>query len=450
VLGGSSSVNAMIYIRGHPSDYDRWAELGNPGWGYAEVMPYFKKAQNQERGEDQFHGVGGPLNVMDLRQHNPLATAFVEAAAATQYPRNNDFNGEYQEGIGFYQVTQKGGERMSAAKAYLTPVLERTNLTVITGAHASKITFDGKRASGVTYRSGGTDHTVTASREVILSGGAFQSPQLLLLSGIGPAAELAAHGIALVHDLPGVGKNLQDHIDYVGVYNVKSRHALGISFGGAIDVVRAIFAWRRHRTGTLTSNLAESGGFLKSDPSLDAPDLQLHFITGGVDNHGRDISLGHSYSCHVCVLRPKSVGQVTLASADPTAAPLIDPKFLDDPRDLELLIKGFKMMRQIIEAPPLAEYRGRDKHTEGLTTDAQIADAIRARADTVYHPVGTCKMGPDDDPKAVVDSRLRVRGIDGLRVVDASIMPTLVSGNTNAPTIMIGEKASEMIKSAAA
>jgi choline dehydrogenase-like flavoprotein len=414
------------------------------------VLPYFKKSQNQERGGNELHGVGGPLNVTDVLEPNPLATSFVEAAVTAQYPRNGDFNGARQEGVGFYQVTQKNGERMSAAKAYLTPVLDRPNLTVITGAQAGKITFDGKRASGVTYQQDGKDQTVSASREVILSGGAFQSPQLLLLSGVGPAAELAAHGIPVVHDLPGVGKNLQDHIDYVGVYKVKTRLALGISFGGAIDVIKAIFAWRRHRTGALTSNLAQSGGFIKSDPSLDAPDLQLHFVTGGVDNHGRSISLGHSFSCHICVLRPKSIGQVTLASADPSAAPLIDPNFLDHPSDLELLIKGFKLMRQIIEAPAMAEYGGVDLHAGGLTTDEEIGDEIRRRADTVYHPVGTCKMGPDSDPEAVVDSELRVRGMDGLRVVDASIMPNLVSGNTNAPTILIGEKASDMILSAGA
>ena len=448
-LGGSSSINAMVYIRGHPTDYDAWADQGNPGWGYADVMPYFKKSENQERGGDDHHGTGGPLNVMDLRDPNPLATAFVDAAAEAQIPRNNDFNGANQEGVGFYQVTQKNGERMSAAKAYLTPVLDRSNLTVLTGAQATKILFDGRVATGMQYRNGRRLQEVRARREVVLSGGTFQSPHLLLLSGIGPADQLAKHGIPLVQELPGVGKNLQDHIDYVGVYGVRSRDALGISLGGVLGVLKALYQWRRRRRGMLTSNLAEAGGFIKSDSSLAVPDLQLHFVTGGVDSHGRELGLGHAYSCHVCALRPKSIGQVTLASADPLAAPLIDPNFLSDPRDLELMVKGFKIMRRIMEGPALTAYGGVDRYSKGITTDAQIGELIRNRSDTVYHPVGTCKMGPDSDPLAVVDGELRVRGVEHLRVIDASVMPTIIGGNTNAPTIMIAEKASDMIKNTA-
>ena len=448
-LGGSSSINAMIYVRGHPSDYDGWAALGNSGWAYEDVLPYFKKAQHQERGADDFHGTDGPLNVADLCTVNPLTDTFIEAANQSQFPKNSDFNGARQEGVGTYQVTQKNGERLSAAKAYLTPILDRPNLTVITGAQATRIIIDGHKAKGVEYQRGRKREIVTVQREVILAGGAFQSPQLLMLSGIGPGGELLSNGITVIHDLAGVGQNLQDHIDYVGVYPTKSRDAWGVSLGTIGDLLKAAFEWRNHRRGTFTSNLAEAGGFICSEPSVDVPDLQLHFVTGGVDDHGRKLALGHAYSCHVCVLRPHSIGQVTLASSDALKPPLIDPQFLSDDRDLELLVKGFKIMRQIIESPAFSHYGNADMYAEGVTTDAQIEDLIRNRADTVYHPVGTCKMGPDTDPMAVVDSQLRVHGVDQLRVVDASIMPTLVSGNTNAPTIMIAEKACDMILNAA-
>ncbi len=446
VLGGSSSINAMVYVRGHPTDYDAWAAQGNSGWGYADVLPYFKKSQHQERGEDAYHGSGGPLNVTDLCKPNPLADVFVEAAAAAQFPLNGDFNGERQEGIGRYQVNQKNGERCSAAKGYLTPVLGRQNLTVITGAHATRIILEDRTAKGVEYRQGKQNKQAHARAEVILSGGAFQSPQLLMLSGIGPGAQLREQSISVVHELPGAGQNLQDHIDYVGFYGAHNHHALGISLGGMVDLLKAIFQWKFQRTGMLTSNLAEAGGFLCSDPTLQVPDLQLHFVTGGVDDHGRELGLGHAYSCHVCILRPHSRGHVGLTSPDPLAAPLIDPQFLTDDRDLELLVKGFKLMQQIMDTAVFAEWGGSDRYAMGVSTDAEIAELMRNRADTIYHPVGTCKMGPDNDPLAVVDSQLRVRGIDRLRVVDASIMPTLIGGNTNAPTIMIAEKASDMIR----
>jgi choline dehydrogenase-like flavoprotein len=443
-LGGSSSINAMVYIRGHRSDYDHWAGLGNPDWSYDDVLPYFKRAQNQERGEGAYHGSGGPLNVMDILEPNPLANAFVEAGTQAQLPHNDDFNGETQEGVGLYQVTQKDGERMSAAKAYLTPVLSRPNLSVVTRAQATRVLLDGRRATGIEYRRGRTSHTVLARKAIILCGGAFQSPQLLMLSGIGPAPELKRHNIPVAHDLPGVGQNLQDHIDYVGVYKTKSRDALGISLAGIGDVMKGLWDWRRRRRGRMTSNLAEAGGFVCSSPEVQVPDLQLHFVVGGVEDHGRAYGLGHAYSCHVCVLRPKSAGQVTLAGPDPLLPPVIDPKFLSDDRDLDLLVTGYKIVRRILDGPALAPYGGVDNATP--ETDDQIRDTIRDRADTVYHPVGTCKMGPASDPMAVVDAQLRVRGIDGLRVVDASIMPTLIGGNTNAPTIMIAEKASDLIR----
>jgi len=446
-LGGSSSINAMVYIRGHSSDYDRWAELGNAGWSYADVLPYFKKSQNQERGDDDYHGTGGPLNVADLRSPNPIGKTFVDAAEQLQLPRNDDFNGAEQEGIGPYQVTQINGERCSAAKAYLTPVLDRPNLTVVTEAQATRILFDGKRAVGIAFKQQGQDRDVRANREVLLSGGALQSPHLLLLSGIGPGDELKRQGIDVVHDLPGVGKNLQDHIDHVLTYTTHSRDAFGMTLPGIGRILGSIGTYRREGRGMLTSNFAEAGGFLKSDPSQTIPDLQLHFVVGIVDDHSRKRHFKHGYSCHVCLLRPKSRGHVGLQSADPTAPPLIDPNFLAEDSDMDAMVNGFKLVRRILQAPAFDSLRGKELYTADVHSDDEIRDDIRNRADTVYHPVGTCKMG--NDPMAVVDSELKVSGLDGLRVVDASIMPTLIGGNTNAPTIMIGEKAADMIKAAA-
>ncbi|MBT4488451.1 MAG: choline dehydrogenase [Rhodospirillaceae bacterium] len=446
VLGGSSSINAMIYTRGHPWDYDHWAALGNPGWSFADVLPYFKMSQNQERGGDEFHGTGGPLNVADLRSPNPLAQAFVDAAAEMQLPRNDDFNGMEQEGVGRYQVTQINGERCSAARAYLSPVRSLDNLSILTGAQATMLILEGKRVLGVRYRQSGAEHEVHAGREVILSAGALQTPQLLLLSGIGPGAALQAKGIDVAHDLPGVGRNLQDHIDIVIPYLSDSRHAMGLTIGGVAQAIKGIFEWRRQRTGLITSNTTETGGFVKSRPDLAIPDLQLHFSIAIVDDHGRKRHFQRGYCAHVCLLRPKSRGSVSLSGKNPAAAPRIDPNFLAEDEDLQGLVDGFKLTRRILEAPALSPYRGKQLFTADIQTDEQIIADIRNRADTIYHPVGTAKMGRDD--MAVVNPELKVRGIDGLRVVDASIMPTLIGGNTNAPTIMIAEKAAEMIAQA--
>ena len=448
VLGGSSSINAMLYIRGHRSDYDHWADLGNDGWSWDDVLPYFKKSEHNERGDDDLHGAGGPLNVADQRSPRKVGQAFLKAAEEMQIPHNTDFNGAEQEGVGFYQVTQKNGERCSAAKAYLTPHLERPNLNVITGARATRILFDGKRAVGVAYAQGGRQTEIKAAGEVILAGGAFASPQLLLLSGVGPADELKKHGIEVRHELPGVGENLQDHIDYVAAYKSRSRDVLGVSLGGTIDLTRAIFEWRKKRTGLITTPFAEAGGFLKTNPDLAAPDIQLHFVVGIVDDHNRRLHLGHGFSCHICVLRPKSRGSVKLAGANPKHDPAIDPAFFSDEADLDLLVAGYKLTRRILEAPALSEYRARELYKVDMTDDTALRRMVRQRADTVYHPVGTCKMGNDD--MAVVDNKLRVQGLEGLRVADASIMPTLIGGNTNAPAIMIGERAAEFIQSSAA
>ncbi len=455
VLGGSSSVNAMIYIRGHASDYDAWAAQGNPGWSYADVLPYFKRAEHNERGADALHGQGGPLNVMDLRSPNPFLPAFIEAGVQAGHPRNPDFNGPEQWGVGAYQVTHRNGERCSAAKAYLTPHLGRSNLQVITNALTTRVVTEGEggavRAVAVEYRGDGGRGPLQMLRlkaggEVVLSAGAFGSPQLLMLSGIGPAAHLREHGIEPVRDLPGVGQNLQDHVDVVIVFNAPNvKDLFGLTLQGVLRVVRGIFEWRRQRRGMLTTNFAEAGGFIKSRPEEAIPDLQLHLVVGKMIDHGRKTVLGHGYSCHVCLLRPKSHGSLRLANADPRSAPLIDPAFLQDPDDVSRMVRGFKQMREVLRQTALTRHGGTESATSAhAQSDAQIEQFIRNHADTIYHPVGTCRMGSGETD--VVDARLRVHGVQGLRVVDASVMPDLVGGNTNAPVIMVAEKAVDMMR----
>ncbi len=449
VLGGSSSINAMVYARGHRSDYDAWAAQGNPGWAFDDVLTYFKRAEHNERGADAFHGSGGPLNVMDPRSPNRYSQVFVQAGEQAGFRRNHDFNGAEQEGVGMYQVTHRNGERFSAAKAYLTPNLGRSNLTLHTGVHVTRVVLDGKRAVGVEFRQGGQNKRLDARREVLLSAGALQSPQLLMLSGIGPGSELQRLGLPTHHELPGVGQNLHDHPDVTQVVSAPQLTDLfGISFTGAINAIKGIFEWRARRSGMLTTNFAEAGGFIKSQPEEAIPDLQLHFVIGKLVDHGRKTVFGHGYSCHVCLLHPRSRGRLTLASSDPLAAPAIDPNFLADPDDMARLIRGFKLMRHILAQPALAAHRGKELPASAQAqSDAQIEQFIRNHADTIYHPVGTCRMGKG--PMDVVDAQLRVRGVQSLRVVDASIMPDIVGGNTNAPTIMIAEKAADMIRAGA-
>jgi choline dehydrogenase-like flavoprotein len=446
-LGGSSAINAMVYIRGHRADYDHWAALGNAGWGYEDVLPYFKRAENNERIRDDFHGQGGPLNVADRSNAGPFPGLFLDAARAAGLPINEDFNGANMDGCGMYQVTQKNGERWSAARGYLHPLMDgaakRSNLAVFTRANAERIVFEGKRATGASVRIGGETRTLTARREVIVSGGAIRSPQLLMLSGIGAGEQLQKFGIPVVHALPGVGANLQDHPDFIFGYAVKSLDLVGFTPRGFLRTISEFLRYRRERRGLLSTNYAEAGGFLKLRAESVAPDLQLHFVIALVDDHARKLNYRHGLSCHVCLLRPKSRGSIALAGADPNTAPLIDPAFFAHPEDLDDMVTGYKLTRAILDQPALARHYTQDMFTRGVGTEAEIREVIRKRADTVYHPAGSCKMG--NDAMAVVDAELKVHGIENLRMVDASIMPTLIGGNTNAPTIMIAEKAAQMM-----
>ncbi len=447
-LGGSSAINAMLYLRGQREDYDGWAALGATGWGFDDVLPYFKRAERNQNGGDALHGDSGPLQVRDPASPRPVSRAFVEAAGQTQMPLNEDFNGATQEGAGLFQVTQffdgpHTGERCHTAIAYLEPARNRANLHVETRATALKIEIENRRAIGVVIAQNGSTKTISAKREVILSAGAFGSAQLLMLSGIGPAAHLTSKGIDVVHDLPGVGENLQDHIDFIRLFKSPNKDMFGLALGAPWQLFKAALEWRNKATGLLTSTFAESCAFYRSSPEVLTPDIQVHFVAGLVDDHLRKLKFGYGWSAHACVLRPYSKGTVRLASNDPRAAPEIDPKFFSDPRDMPTLLKGLHKLDAILKAPALAPYRGKEVYLRGDESDAELETHIRARADTIYHPVGTCKMGLD--AMAVVGPDLRVHGIEGLRVIDASVMPSITSGNTNAPTIMIAEKGAELV-----
>ena len=439
VLGGSSSINTMIYTRGNCYDYDHWCALGNPGWSYADVLPYFKKAEHQERGASAYHGVGGPLNVADLRCVNPLTRAFVAAGVELGWPHNADFNGVAQEGVGLYQVTQKQGQRHSTAEAYLKPARKRRNLTVLPRAHVTRLLFEQRRCVGVAYLQEGHLQQTQVRREVLLCAGAINSPQVLLLSGIGPAAHLQRLGIPIKLDLPGVGQNLQDHLGAGVIYACTQP----VSLAGA-ETLAHILSYLLLKRGPLTTNVAEAGAFLKTSRELPAPDIQVAFVPVDAIEHGLVRLEGHSFTIGLTPLRPQSRGFITLRSPDPLESPVIQPRYLSSESDRQALVEGVNLCRKVAHAQAFAPFRGVEIYPGAeVQGDTAITDFIRAMAVTADHPVGTCKMG--NDPLAVVDAELRVHGLEGLRVVDASIMPAIVSGNTNAPTIMIAEKAADLI-----
>ncbi|MCC7273986.1 MAG: choline dehydrogenase [Alphaproteobacteria bacterium] len=447
VLGGSSSINGLIYIRGQKEDYDHWRQLGNRGWSYEDVLPYFKRSEGQQRGANDLHGADGPLSVEDLRQRHELCEAFIAAAEAAGYPRNDDFNGAVQEGAGYYQLTNRNGRRCSTAVAYLRPAERRPNLAIATGALASRILLDGRAAVGVEYRQGGTTRQARARREVILAGGAINSPQLLQLSGIGPAEHLRTLGIQVAHDLPGVGRNLQDHFQARIVYRCTrpitvNDDARSLWRRGRMAVEYAL--WRR---GAMTIGAGLAGLFARTRPELATPDVQYHFILFSSDASGAAPHPFPGFTNSVCQLRPESRGTVMIRSADPAAPPAIQPNYLSTETDRRTIVDGLKLARRIAEQAPLRPYiAGEYLPGAGSASDDDLLAFARETGSTIYHPTSTCTMG--SGPMAVVDEQLRVHGMGRLRVVDCSIMPTVVSGNTNAPAVMIGEKASDMILAA--
>ncbi len=442
MLGGSSSMNAMIYIRGRRSDYDGWAASGCDGWSYDEVLPYFRRSERNDRLNDEYHGIGGELLVTDLVSPNPMSRAFVDACVAWGMPANDDFNGASQEGAGLYQVTQNKASRWSTAKAFLDPARKRDNLTVETGAHATEIVMDGVRAVGVAYVVGKERRVAHASAEVIVAAGAINSPQLLMLSGIGPADDLSLHGIAPIVDLP-VGHNLQDHPVVMNVYETDQ----AVSLADA-EKPKALLEYAVFKRGMLSSNIGEAGGFVRSRPSLMDADIQFHFGPAFFVEHGFETFDGHAFSVGPTLVSVESRGTVELASADPFSKVRIHGNYLTARTDIDALVAGVKISREIANEAPLSKYRTREIYPgEGYGSDAELEEYVRQVAELLYHPAGTCAMGPAG--AAVVDPQLRVNGVDGLRVVDASVMPVIVGGNTNAPTIMIAERASDLILGAA-
>ena len=442
VLGGSSSINAMCYTRGHALDYDEWSTLAGPGWSHGSVLPYFLRAEDQARGASAYHGVGGPLSVEDLRFRNPLSAVFVAAGVACGLPHNADFNGAAQDGVGFYQVTQRRGRRCSTASGYLHPARTRVNLEIRTGCHATRIVFASGRATGVEFRERGRLQVAHAEREVLLSAGAVASPQLLLLSGIGPAAELHSLSIPVIADVPAVGANLQDHLDFCTLN--KCTRPVTYDFNVWQEAAVAL-RYAFTRSGPGVSNIAEAGGFVRTHLACDLrPDVQLHFVPAQLDDHGRNRLPGHGFTVHSCGLRPLSRGRVRLRSARAEEPPRIEADYLQEPRDLEVLLEGIELSRRIIRAAPFDGFRGAEIFPgPAASTRRELIEVVRAKAETIYHPVGTCRMGSDAD--SVVDERLCVRAVSGLRIADASVMPRLIGGNTNAPTIMIAEKAADLV-----
>jgi choline dehydrogenase len=444
-LGGSSSINGLVYVRGNPRDFELWQDLGAQGWGYANVLPYFRRAERRKEGGDAYRGGDGPLDTCYGPMKNPLYQAWMDAAQQAGYPLTEDINGAQQEGFGRMDMTVRDGARCSAAKAFLHPAAKRPNVTVLTHARATKVLMDGRKAVGVAYERGGTMHEARANREVILSGGAFNAPQLLKLSGIGPADELAAMGIPVVVDRPGVGANLQDHLEFYFQYSCTQQVTLYSSMNWfAKGLIGA--QWLLTGKGLGASNHFESCGFIRSRAGIAYPDIQYHFFPLAVRYDGKAMVGGHGFQAHVGPMRSKSRGSVTLRSPDPRDPPVIRFNYMSHDDDWADMRAGVRLTREIFEQKAFDPFRGTEI-TPGaeVTTDGEIDDFIREKVESGYHPCGTCKMGRDDDPMAVVDSNLRVIGVEGLRVVDASVMPHITTGNLNAPTIMIGEKASDHI-----
>ena len=444
VLGGSSSINGMIYIRGQAQDFNMWRQLGNAGWGYNDVLPYFRKSEANERGADEMHGGDGPLAVSDARDRHPLALAFVEAAVQCGYPRNNDFNGASQEGAGLYQTTTRGGVRCSTAKGYLKPAARRANLRVVTDALTTRILFEGRRAVGIDYSVGGETRTARAAREIVLASGAYNSPQLLQLSGVGPARLLQSLGIAIVADMPGVGEGLNEHYSGRTIMRVRESITINDAVNSWSGSIKAALRYALSRRGDLAVPAISAGCFVRAHPLSETPDAQCSIALYSAEMIGGNLHKFPGVTGVCSLLRPESRGYVRIKSADPRQAPAIHPNYLGTERDRETAVAGVKAMRRIFQAPAMARYIA-EEIEPGATcdNDGELLDFIRRRGSTTYHPVSTCRMG--QDALAVTDERLRVRGLSGLRVVDASIMPAVVSGNTNAATIMIGEKGADMI-----
>jgi choline dehydrogenase len=444
VLGGSSSINGLLYIRGQAEDFDHWRQLGNVGWSFDDVLPYFRRSEDQERGPDALHGAGGPLSVSNVSEPHPLCEAFIEAAQAAGFPRNDDFNGASQEGAGYFQLTARNGRRWSTAKGYLRPARRRPNLQIVTDALASRILFSGRRAVGVEYRRDNKTRIAHATREVIVAGGAFNSPQLLQLSGLGPVDLLRSHGITVVADMPGVGADLQDHFQV----RMQYRCTESITMNDVINSWgRSLVAGLRYivsRKGLLTIGAGYAGGFFRTSPDLLTPDVQAHFIIFSADAVGTGLHPFPGFIASICQLRPESRGFVRIKSAEPSEPPAIQPRYLSARHDRDTIVAGMKLLRRIMGQPAMLRYIAEERAPGPLCeSDADMLAYARDTGTTVFHPTSTCRMG--SDPNAVVDERLRVRGIDGLRVIDASVMPTVVSGNTNAAAIMIGEKGADMI-----
>jgi choline dehydrogenase len=449
VLGGSSSINGLLYIRGQGEDFDLWRQLGNAGWSFADVLPYFRRAEDQERGACALHGTGGPLAVSNVSEPHPLCEAFIEAAQQAGYPRNDDFNGPTQEGAGYFQLTARNGRRWSTAVGYLRPALRRSNLVLAARAHTNRILFSGKRAIGVEYSQGERTYVAHAAREVILAAGAFNSPQLLQLSGVGPAALLKSHGIGVIADMPGVGADLQDHLQVRMQYRCTEPITMNDVINNFRHRIGAGLRYALFRKGLLTIGAGYAGGFFRTSSAVATPDVQVHFIIFSAESTGAALHPFPGFIASVCQLRPQSRGFVRITSADPRQPPAIQPRYLSDPIDRDTVVAGLKLLRGIMGQPAMRRYIAEERAPgPHRTSDAELLAFAREVGTTVFHPTSTCRMGPDST--AVVDERLRVRGLEGLRVVDGSIMPTVVSGNTNAAIVMIGEKCADMILADAA